>query len=502
MKKIILSCFIVALIIGLAGGVGLAEEAEEEEVDKIVVRTSDDPMTLDPFMVGGDAYAWDLSYLMNAYLFVPGPGGEDFIPDAAESWETPDDETIIFNIREGMTFHDGEPLTADDVIFTFEKNLDPDFASYWHAELEGHIDTVEKVDDYTVRVELEEPYAPIMYSFLFPIVPEHAWEEKGEDFPYEPVGAGPFKLEEWEIDDHHTFTAFDDFWDGRPEIDEIEFRVMDYDTALMAFLEEDIDVLAPGTEDMEMVEDHDNLERVHKPGTSWYYFGINLNREPLDNKKVRQAISYAIDREAIIDAVWDGLMEPATGPIVPLSWAYTDDVKTYEYDPVEAVQLIREAGYEPEEIEFTIKGAFTTVLEMVQEQLMRAGIEADIEIMEFGLLTEDVEAEDFDMHFRAWTRQMDPAGGIDRQFMSDTNQRIAGYSNPRVDELAEKATSTMDIDQRREYYHELQEILAEELPVIFLSYGYHQTAYNTRIENFDYDPFYSYRTYRHMSLEE
>lgn len=500
MKRII-TFLVLALCLVLASSVAIAEEPQYG--GRIKVRAAEDPMTLNPFMLGGQAYAWDMSYLFNAYLFVINPDGE-FQPDAAVSWENPDDTTMIFNIREDMYFHDGEQLTAEDVVFTFEKNLDPDFASYWHTGIRDHIESVEMIDEFTVQVNLYEPFAPMMYNLLFPIVPKHAWEEKGEDdFPYEPVGAGPFKFKEWSIDERIVFEAFEDFYAGRPYLDEVEFLNMDYDTALMAFLDGDLDVLAVATEDLDMVEDHPELDVVQKPGTSWYYLGVNQNEPPLDDKRVRQAISYAINRQEIIDTIFHGAMEVATGPIVPISWAHNPDVRSYPYNPGKAVRLLREAGYEDGiTVELKCSSGAVASMEVIQDQLSLVGIDVELVPMEWGLLTEDVNQDKFELHYRAWTRQTDPERGINRQFMSDTNQNIAGFSNPRVDELAEKAVRTFDIDERTEYYHEIQEILSEELPAIFLFHGIHRSTYNTRVQNFDTDPYYCYRVYQHMWLRD
>jgi len=491
----------LALCLGLATTATLADEPQYG--GRVVVRMASDPATLDPFRVSVDVFAWDLSYAMNGYLFIVGPDGE-FIPDVAESWETPDDQTYVFHLREGVTFHDGVELTADDVIFTFEKNLDPDFGSQWHTGIRDHIESVEKIDDYTVQVNLVETFAPLKYALLFPIVPQHAWEEKGaDDFPYNPVGAGPFKFKEWSPDERIVFEAYDDFWGGRPYLDEIEFRNMDYDTALMAFLDEDIDVLEVATEDLEFVKDHDALDIFETPGTSWSYLGINQTEGPLSDVRVRQAISYAINRQEIIETHFHGTVVPSTGPIVPASWAHNPDVRSYPYNPGAAVRLLREAGYDDGvTIEIKCSTGAVSIMEIIQDQLSMVGIEVDLQPMEWGLLTEDVLADNFELHYRTWTRQTDPERGINRQFMTDTNTNIAGYSNPRVDELAEKAVRTLDIDERRDYYFEIQEILAEDLPVIFLWHGIHRIAYNNRVQNYAFDPFYAHRTYRHMWIEE
>ena len=165
--------------------------------------------------------------------------------------------------------------------------------------------------------------------------------------------------------------------------------------------------------------------------------------------------------------------------------------------------MLREAGY-PDGVTITIKcstGA-VEVMELLQHQFGLVGITLNIEPMEWGLLTDAVNADDFELHYRTWTRQTDPERGINRQFISYNNANIAGYNNPRVDELAIEAARTLDIEERRQIYFEIQEILAEELPAIFLWFGTFTSSYNNRIQNYRLDPYYCYRTFAHMWIDE
>lgn len=495
MKKLLIVVSLLLLVSVVAWG------ATPQYGGRVVQRALEDPMTLDPFFVGGQIYAWDLSYAINGYLFVIGPDGE-FQPDLAESWETPDDQTFIFNIRQGVRFHDGVELTADDIVFTIERNLDPDISTYWYSGIKDYVASVEKIDEFTVQLNLNEAFAPIMYALLFPIAPKHSYLELGEDFAFQPIGAGPFKFKEWVVNQHVILEANDDFYGGRPYLDEIEFRVMDYDIALMAFLNEEIDILAVSSQDREMVAENPNLENIIIPGTSWSYLGINQTEGPLSDVRVRQAVSYAINRVEIIENHFNNTVIYGTGPIVPTSWAYNPNVNSYQYNPGRAIQLLREAGY-PDGVSLSLKCStgVASLYELVQYQLGLVGIDLEIIPMEWGLLTADTDVGNFEMHARTWTRQTDPERGINRQFMTDTNNRILGYSNPQIDELALKAAATLDLESRREMYFEIQEILSEDLPVIFLWYGTHFSSYNKRIQNYQLDPFYCFRTFRHMWVE-
>lgn len=465
---------------------------------EVVVGILDEPATLDPFHLEVGTVARDLSCALHVYPFLLGPDGT-FIPDAAKAWEFPNNSTIIFYLHEDIYFHHGSNLTADDFIYTLQINMDSSSGSTWYQDLRGRIAYVEKIDTYKVKVGLANPYGPILYSFLFPIVPKDAYEERGEDFAVHPLGAGPFLFKEWVPNQHLILEAYEDFYDGRPYLDRIIFLVGDYENALSSFLNEELDILDVRTVDLHLLEDNPNLGVMRRPGNSWYYLGINQTEGPLAHQKVRQAISYAIDRQEIIKKMFWGEMIPAIGPIVPSSWAYNSKLDPYEYNPARAVRLLGEAGFlEGFSLELKCSPNAVSYMELVKKQLALVGIEVEIISLPWDLLGEHVYNNNFQLHYRAWIGQTDPERGINRQFMQNNNINIAGYSNPLLDDLAQRAMTTLDLETRKDYYFQIQEILSQDLPVIFLWYDYHRSAYHKRIQDFHLDPFYSYRTFRHI----
>lgn len=486
--------FLILLGVILLTGVTAAREYG----GVVTVGITSEPNTLDPFQLPVGNWSRDLSYAIHVYPFLLGEDGQ-FIPDAAESWEFPDNRTILFSLREDVFFHDGSRMTADDFIFTIQKNLEKDSDSTWRSGLLGRIKGVEKLDTFTVKVNLVSPYGPILHSFLFPIVPQGTYEGGDQDFSTHPVGGGPFSVKEWVPGERILLEAYEDFYAGRPYLDQVIFYLLDYTEARLAFFLEELDVLNLKTVDLYGVEENPQLGVVTRPGTSWYYLGVNQTEGPLSHQEVRQAISYAINRQEIIQEMFYGEMMPATGPIVPLSWAYHPFVRSYHYNPARAVRLLNEAGY-PDGFTVELKCSPQAVpyMEMIREQLYKVGIKVQILPLEWGHLTEDIQNNRFQLHYRAWAFQGDPEQGINRQFMGESNVNIAGYSNPQVDDLAQRALMTLDLETRKSFYIELQEILALELPAIFLWYGYHRYAYNRRVQDFNVHPFYSYRTYRHM----
>lgn len=464
---------------------------------KVAIHT--DPLTLDPLQLKIGTLGWELSKALHVYPFLIGLEGE-FIPDAAKSWEIENGERIIFHLRDDILFHHGEKLTACDFVFSLKLHLDPDYDSLLYHDLKGHIAHVEALDTYTVKIELVKPYGPIFYSLLFPILPEDIYER--EDFSKAPIGAGPFQLVEWVPKEHLLLQAYEDFYGGRPYLDQVTFSVLEYTTALESFLRGELDVLDVRAADLYLIEEDHRLEVVRRPGTSWHYLGVNQSEGPLAHVNVRQAISYAINRQEIIDTMFYGEMIPATGPIVPLSWCYNPYVQAYSYNPARSVRLLQEAGFS-KGLTITIKCSTNAVpyIELIKEQLALVGIVVEILPLAWEELSEDVRNNDFQLHYRAWTRQLDPAQGINRQFMGGGNINIAGYANPRLDELAYAATMTLDIERRKNYYLEIQEILALDLPAIFLWYDCHRSAYNKRVQNFDVHPYYAHRLFLHMRVE-
>lgn len=468
---------------------------------EVVVGLEEEPITLDPFQLQIGTLAWELSQAFHVYPFLIGLEGQ-FIPDATESWEIVKDRTLILYLRDDILFHDGSELTAEDFIYTLSLHMDPSSGSFLYHTLNDAVDYVEAMDDYTVKVEMAQPYGPIFYSLLFPIVPKETHQKSREDFSRSPIGAGPFKILEWSPAEHIILEAYDDFYEGRPFLDQVTFRFLEYSVAYDLLLKEELDILNVKTMDLGPVEEDPSLGIARKPGTSWYYLGINQTEGPLSHRDVRQALSYGIHREEIIDKMFYGEMIPATGPIVPLSWAYNPYVLHYDYNPARSVRLLGEAGFS-EGLTLEIKCSINAVpyMEMIEEQLKRIGVRVEILPLEWEELSRDVLHNNFQIHYRAWIGQTDPGQGINRQFMSRGNINIAGYRNPRLDELAYRATMTLDFEKRKNDYYEIQEILADDVPAIFLWYDYYRLAYHRRVMNFDVDPYYSFRLFTYMWVE-
>lgn len=284
----------------------------------------------------------------------------EVIPEIAESWETPDPTTYVFKIREGIKFHNGEALDADDVVFTFERILQENGIGGQTSPrlgLLGPLASVVKNDDYTVTFTLENPF-PVFPQALchFQIVPKDYVTEVGDaGFAEKPVGAGPFMFKEGRLDDQVVLTRFEDYYGGAPDlppvgparIDTVVFRMMpDPATRVAALKAGEIhiaDKLPPDMADSLSGDPNVKVESV--PGTRTYGIEFCLTKPPFDDVKVRQALNHAIDWDTIIATIYGGKATRLSTAFIPSGFGYNHDLKPYEYDPAKAVELLREAGF-------------------------------------------------------------------------------------------------------------------------------------------------------------
>src|SRR5690625_343505 len=358
----------------------------------------------------------------------------DIQPGIAE-WEISDDGlTYTFELEEGITFHDGEPLTAEDVEFTYNIFIDEDYTGPRAGSFIA-LDEVEAVDEHTVEFRLDEVDARFLASLGYGILPKHILEDvdaedlEKHDFVADPIGSGPFEFEEWVDGQYVKVNAFEDYWEGEPHLDSITLPMVGDQDALMAQIEAgDIDfgnIPADNYSTAEAWED-DGLVKLNSTlGYQYNYLGFNLRLDKFADEETRQAITHAIDRQAIIDEIGQGQGEVAHGPVYPISWAYPDEMPEFPYDVDLAKELLEEAGWEEgedgilerdgEKFEFTVKtNSGNTIREdiavVVQSMLKEVGIEVDVEYVEWGAFLEQTEAPnfDFDMIILGWALGTDP----------------------------------------------------------------------------------------------
>lgn len=419
----------------------------------------------------------------------------NIVGDLAESWDISDDGLVItFHLRKGVKWHDGKPFTAKDVLYTYQITVDPKTPTAYAGDF-LKVKKAEVLDDYTFRVTYDKPFAPSLISWSSAVLPRHLLE--GQDITKSslarhPVGTGPYLFKEWLAGQKIVLVSNADYFEGRPYVDGHVTRIIpDMATMFLELRARNIDMM--GLTPLQYTRQTENnlfrqsFDKYRYLAFAYTYLGYNLKHPFFADKRVRQAISYAINKEEIISGVLLGLGKPATGPYKPGTWAYNENVKTYSYNPQKARELLRAAGWtktnndgflEKDGRPFTFElvtnqGNETRqkCAEIIQRQLKEVGIDVKIRILEWAAFINDfISKRRFEAVILGWTIPLDP-DAYDVWHSSKTapeELNFISYKNPEVDALLEKARSTFDQKLRKKYYDRFQEILVEDQPYTFL----------------------------------
>jgi peptide/nickel transport system substrate-binding protein len=415
------------------------------------------------------------------------------VPELAEAWEQPDPVTYLFRLRRGVKFHDGTDLTAEVVKWNFERMLNPASGSIRRSEL-GNVKAVEVVDPLTVRVRLKEPDAALLATLsdrAGMMVSRAAVEKHGPDFARRPVGTGPFQFVEWVKDDHLSVRRFPGYWKaGLPHLDEIVYKpIPDHTvklTALRTGTLDLIDDLPP--KDVSSVKANPKLRVVETPGLGYRRIELNHTRPPFNNKALRQAVAWAINREAIHRAVFFGAGAPAQGPIPPLSWAY-EPLTGYGTTPdlTKVKERLTEGG-QPGGFRFVLNVVNTPVAqkqaEIIQDNLKRASIEMEIALLEVGAFDEKRRALQFDGAEGRWSGRVDPDGNMYGHLITGGANNWGKYSNARLDDLLRRARSSSSQAERKRLYGEALRIIVDEVPIVFLHHDAWTKGWDGRLQGY------------------
>jgi len=414
----------------------------------------------------------------------------NFHPWLATEWTQYDDRTYEFTLREGVEFHNGEILTAHDVVFTMQRAAH----SPAIAAVLGEIDpsTVVAVDDMTVRIGTFEPHSALLNALahaVSAILNEASVVEAGDDYDRHPIGTGPFEFVDRVEGSTITLTRFENYHGVAPEIEGLQFRVMvDVSARLMALETGELDISHVTRNDIARVEADENLHMHRMPNYQINYVGFNNERERFNNPLVRQAVSHAINVEEIHQTLMQGVGEVLNGPLAPTVWGAYEGLEGYAFDLDRARDLMAEAGYEngfdatmainelPERREWA---------EAIQSQLREIGITVTISQMDMPTFLAETEDGNYDMFILSWNAVTGEADyGLHPVFHS-VNHGAPGnrafYTNTRVDELLDLGRSTSDPSIRLEAYHEVQQLIVEDAPWVFLTSGEVLMASGTNI---------------------
>ena len=424
------------------------------------------------------------------------------VPCLAESWEVSEDGmTWTFHIRKGVKFHDGTPLTADDVVFTIQGLLDFEGAmNQFRPYL--HITEVKRIDDFTVQFVLDRPHYSILLAILtfVPIGPKHLMEEADpaeSEFSRMPIGTGPYKIVAHELDDI-TLEANEDYWGEGPWIKTMILRSVPDPNAQAAMVRAgEVEMVTFDSIVMEGMQYLPGLILQESPGLSMFNLIVVTDREPLNDKRVRQAMMYGMDRQGIIDAVLGGNGVLNSSPIPPTLGGYNPDVRQYEYDVEKAKELLKEAGWEDTDgdgilekdgkpLKFTISAASfikpdTAVL--AQQYWKALGMDADVNIIADSSIFWDMRRNrEHDLYVCITGIVPDPRFIMEVAWVCGIANNWSNYCNPQYDELMQEALT--ETDPEKPALKELQAILAEDVPYLWIGTPVTGVLYDERLRGF------------------
>jgi peptide/nickel transport system substrate-binding protein len=401
--------------------------------------------------------------------------------ELAESLERPDPLTYVARLRHGVRFHDGSDLTAKDVAYTFRSFLDPAFRGRSGAYT--NVQSVEIVDPYTVAFHLKTPSASFPINLVMGIVKDGSGAANART----PIGTGPYKLVSFKPDDRLVLARFDGYYEGPAKNSGVVLKVVPDDTMRGLELRKgavDLVVNDVAPDIVWQMQRDGKLGIATGPGTDYAYIGLNLRDPLLQRLEVRQAIGYAIDREAIVKYLRRGFASTAVGIVPPMSWAFQREVFDFRYDPAEAMRLLDAAGLtDPDgagprpRLTLTLKTSTSEMYRVqaaaIQQDLARVGIKSEVRSQEFATLLGDVVKGNFQMFTAQFVGGVDP-DMLRRVFHSGqappNGLNRAHYKSAEVDRLIDQASATTDDGQRRALYGEAQAAIARDVPMISLWY--------------------------------
>jgi oligopeptide transport system substrate-binding protein len=420
-------------------------------------------------------------------------------PALAQFWvASRDGRTWTFTLRKGVKFHHGREVTADDVVYSFTRLLDPRVRS-GSADLfmdiqgaqefrEGRarqIPGLTVVDRYTVRVTLTEapvPFVSILAVGQAKIVPRDLVEEQGDAFGSQPVGTGPFRFVRWERGKEIVLAANPDYFDGPPRLSRLVFRIFPGqgpDTVFSAFQAGGLEDSPVPVKDYRQIIASPDYHYVRRPIFALRHYGLNTRVKPLDDRRVRQALTYAIDREALVSEIWLGRNSLAKGILPPGTLGFNPQLRGLPYDPAKARELLAQAGYPggrgmPPLVIWSSARSEEIVREheRIRKDLAAVGITAEFQYnTDWPSFSRAMQERKLPIFLRAWFADVpDPENFLAKLFYSGSPFNYMGYSNPALDALLEKARGEPDMARRVEIYRRAEEMIVEDAPVIPLSH--------------------------------
>lgn len=448
-------------------------------------------------------------------------------PALATKWAVSDDGlTYTFTLRKGVKFH-GKGFTptrdmnADDVVFSFERQLDPknayakvsggDYQYFNDMSMPDILKSVEKVDDYTVKFTLNKPEAPFLADLAMPFASIESKEYADtmlkagtpEQVDLTPVGTGPFTLESYEKDAVIRYAGAADYWGGKPKLDKLIFAITPDAAVRWAKLKaNECQVMPyPNPADIAAMMKDPNVKVLHQEGLNVGYLAMNVEHKPFDDLRVRLAINYAINRDAILKAVYQGAGKKAKNPIPPTIWSYNDAVKDYPYDPAKAKALLAEAGLKDGfkahlwamPVQRPYNPNAKLMAEMMQADLKKVGIDVDIVSYEWGEYLKRTKNGEHDMALLGWTGDNGDPDNFLFPLLSCDSAKVGNnrsrWCDKTFDDLITQAKQTSDLKKRTALYKQAQLVFKQQVPWLTVAHSLVYEPIRTNVVNFKVDPF-------------
>lgn len=494
MKKLLSFSFLLILVFSLAACSGNDDKpktAEKENTEEagtpkeggtLTLAVSDNPLVMNP-LYANDRVTLTIQQSLYAPFYHLRDGEKKFV--LAESFEPSEDQlTYTLKLKDNLKWHDGEKITADDIVFTIDSILDEKQASTIRGNLifNGEPLKVEKVDELTVNFILptvSAAFEGVMNDF-YPI-PQHVFENETDLAKSEqnqnPIGSGPFKFKEYKADEYVILERFDDYFAGKPHLDSIVYRIVkDPNTANISLQKGEINARLIDAQDYAKLDETGKFNMVTFPEGRLYYLAFNLNSEAVQKKEIREAVAHAIDKDEMIQTAFlsSEFADPAASILTPDTLYHSQDVTTYDYDQEKAKELVAAAGEtKPLRVVYANNNKIQESLGLyLQQKLQEIGLTVELVAMDPAALSQktlDMSATDYEISFGGYIMGAEP-DVYKSLFQSDAAYNFARYKNADFDQLWDAAAVETDATKRGELYLQIQETVATDLPYLPLAY--------------------------------
>ncbi|WP_025727178.1 glutathione ABC transporter substrate-binding protein [Heyndrickxia ginsengihumi] len=497
MKKLLV--IFATLLLALAGGCSSSTSGSSSNggnvKQEITYATTSDVAGLSPIMTNDNVSAHVTSQIFET-LFVRDPKTMKIKPLLAKSYSTPNKTTWVIKLRKGIKFQDGTDFNAEAVKYTFDKIKDPKTAAP-RASLLEPIKETKVIDDYTVQITTKYPYGPMLAALSHTnaaIVSPTA--DKKQDLNKKPVGTGPFKFVKWVPGEEVVLEKNKNYWKGAPKLDKVTFKVVpDVNTAISMLQTGDVQFIDNiPSEQIKRVEKIQDVAVSKQTATPVYYLAFNMKKGPMKDLAFRQAVAYALNREAYVKKL-NGLGIGGNSIIGPKVFGYdaASNKVGYSYNPTKAKELIKKNGYSGKTINLLVANtaSYEQMAEIVQSQLKAVGINAKIQTMEWASFLDTARKGQFDMTFLGWTNSTgDGSELLYPNFHSDNigSSNYLSYDNKKFDKLVDESRQSIDTSVRKEKLKEANELLIKDAPAIVMNHGVVSVAYNKSVNGLVIDP--------------